>query len=94
MPGIQSIVYLLTELKSSYIAAQVAGAFLGVGLANLVFSDPLFFASHHARAGVAQLLGEFVATFGLLSVIWGCVRHRPGAVAYAVAAYIKEDYIT
>jgi glycerol uptake facilitator-like aquaporin len=76
----------------AFLAAQIIGAFLGVGLANLMFGERVFFASHHARAGGAQLLGEFVATFGLLSVIWGCVRCRPEAVPLAVAAYITGAY--
>ncbi|MBC7911453.1 MAG: aquaporin, partial [Pyrinomonadaceae bacterium] len=54
---------------------------------------PVFFASHHARQGGAQLFSEFVATFGLLAVIWGCVRRRRiEAVPYAVAAYITAAY--
>jgi glycerol uptake facilitator-like aquaporin len=76
----------------AYVAAQIAGAFLGVGLANLMFGEPLFFASHHSRAGGAQLLGELIATFGLLAVILGCSRNRPEAVALAVAAYITGAY--
>jgi glycerol uptake facilitator-like aquaporin len=75
-----------------YLAAQIAGAFVGVGAANLMFGEPLFFASQHVRMGDAQLLGEFVATFGLLSVIWGCVHHKPEAVPFAVAAYITGAY--
>ena len=57
-----------------------------------MFSAPLFFASRQARAGGAQLFSEFVATFGLLAVIWGCARTRPAHVAYAVAAYITAAY--
>ena len=75
-----------------YIAAQIAGAFAGVGLANLMFEKPLFFASGHERSGAAQLVSEFVATFGLLSVIWGCGRRRGGAVPFAVGAYITAAY--
>ena len=71
-----------------YIGAQVLGAFAGVALAHLMFGLPLFFSSRHVRAGGAQMLGEFVASFGLLSVIWGCVRFRADAIPYAVAAYI------
>jgi glycerol uptake facilitator-like aquaporin len=76
----------------AYIAAQVAGAVCGVAIANLMFGLPPWFASHHARAGAAQLLGEFVATFGLLAVIWGCVRSRTTATPFAVAAYIIAAY--
>ena len=75
-----------------YIAAQVAGAFLGVAVAHGMFGEPLFFASRHARAGSAQFLSEFVATFGLLSVIWGVARRRAAAVPFAVAAYITAAY--
>src|SRR5580693_3443243 len=63
----------------AYIAAQIAGAFAGAAAAHLMFGLPLFFASTHVRSGPPQLFSEFVATFGLLSVIWGCVRHRPAA---------------
>lgn len=72
----------------AYVAAQCLGAFVGVATANLMFELPVFFASRHARGGVAQLLGEFVATFGLLAVIWGCARTRTSAVPFAVGAYI------
>ncbi|MBV9956881.1 MAG: aquaporin, partial [Acidobacteria bacterium] len=44
------------------------------------------------RSGGAQLFSEFVATFGLLAVIWGCVRLRSSAVPFAVAAYITAAY--
>jgi glycerol uptake facilitator-like aquaporin len=49
-------------------------------------------ASTHVRAGAAQVLSEAVASFGLLSVIWGVARARPGALAFAVAAYITGAY--
>jgi len=71
-----------------YILAQIVGAFTGVAAAHLMFGLPLFSASRHARFGGAQAFSEFVATFGLLSVIWGCVRFRVLAVPFAVAAYI------
>jgi glycerol uptake facilitator-like aquaporin len=75
-----------------YIAAQLVGAFAGVGAANLMFGEPMYFASRHARAGGAQLFSEFVATFGLLAVIWGCVRLRASTVPFAVGAYITSAY--
>ena len=76
----------------SYVVAQVAGAFAGVAAAHVMFELPLFFASRHVRSGVAQAFSEFVATFGLLSVIWGCARLRSDAVPIAVAAYITAAY--
>src|SRR6202050_474091 len=75
-----------------YISAQIAGAFAGVATAHLMFGEPLFFASRHVREGKAQLFSEFVATFGLLSIIWGCARLRSSAVPFAVGAYITGAY--
>lgn len=75
-----------------YVAAQTAGAFAGVAAAHLMFGEPLFFASRHARSGAAQAFSEFVATFGLLAVIWGCVRLRSATVPFAVGAYITAAY--
>ena len=75
-----------------YLGAQIAGAFAGVAVAHVMFELPLFFASQHARVGSAQMFSEFVATFGLLAVIWGCVRARPSVVPFAVAAYITAAY--
>ncbi len=75
-----------------YIAAQVAGAFAGVASTHIMFGLPLFFASRHERSGGAQLFSEFIATFGLLAVVWGCARFRSTAVPFAVAAYITAAY--
>ena len=76
----------------AYVGAQLVGAVLGVALANLMFGLPVFFASQHVRAGAAQWLGEFVATFGLLAVIWGCSRSRATVTPFAVGAYIIGAY--
>jgi glycerol uptake facilitator-like aquaporin len=75
-----------------YIGAQISGAFAGVAAAHVMFGEPLFFASRHVRAGNAQMFSEFVATFGLLSIIWGCARLRSSAVPFAVGAYITGAY--
>jgi glycerol uptake facilitator-like aquaporin len=75
-----------------YVAAQVMGAFAGVATAHLMFEVPLFFASRHARSGPPQVFSEFVATFGLLAVIWGCARLRSSAVPFAVGSYITAAY--
>jgi len=75
-----------------YVASQVVGAFLGVAAAHVMFGEPVFFASRHTRSGAAQLFSEFIATFGLLSIIWGCVRRRSESVPFAVGAYITAAY--
>lgn len=75
-----------------YLMAQIVGGFVGVAIANLMFDEPIFSVSHHVRAGTGQLLGEVVATFGLLATILGCSRRRPDAVPFAVGAYITAAY--
>jgi glycerol uptake facilitator-like aquaporin len=77
----------------AYLGAQIAGALVGVATADVMFSEPVFALSRHARHGPAQMLSEFVATFGLLSVVWGCSRLRSAAaVPFAVGAYISAAY--
>lgn len=76
----------------TYILAQTAGAFGGAAIAHVMFGLPLFFASRHQRAGWRQMFSEFIATFGLVLVICGCVRFRSAMVPFAVAAYIMAAY--
>ena len=74
------------------VCIQVVGAFAGVAAAHLMFAEPIFFASSHARTGAAQWWSECVATFGLIAVIISCNRSRPRATPVAVAAYITAAY--
>jgi glycerol uptake facilitator-like aquaporin len=76
----------------SYVVAQVAGAFGGVAIAHGMFKEAIFSISQHERSGASQVFSEFIATFGLLAVIWGCSRRRAGAVPFAVGAYITAAY--
>jgi glycerol uptake facilitator-like aquaporin len=75
-----------------YCVAQIVGAFLGVGLADAMFGEPLYAWSTHIRSGWSQGLSEGVATFGLLAVIWGCSRRRASVTPFAVGAYITAAY--
>ena len=76
----------------SYVAAQCSGGVAGAMVAHLMFGLPLFSLSRHARSGAAQVFSEFVATFGLLAVIWGCSRVRANSIPFAVGAYITAAY--
>jgi glycerol uptake facilitator-like aquaporin len=76
----------------AYVAAQFAGAFAGVAVAHMMFGLAIFSVSTHARSGAGQMFSEFVATFGLLAVIWGCARSRPAVTPFAVGAYIAAAY--
>ncbi len=80
------------RLVPGYLVAQFSGAWLGVLAAHAMFGLPLVQVSEHVRRGSAQCFSEFVATFGLLAVIWGCSRHRATAVPIAVGAYITAAY--
>jgi glycerol uptake facilitator-like aquaporin len=75
-----------------YLAAQFTGAIVGVWTAHIMFALPLIQTSRHVRIGQAQYFSEFVATLGLLAVIWGCSRSRIAAVPFAVGAYITAAY--
>lgn len=75
-----------------YLLAQFVGGIGGVIAANLMFGLPAVFVSHHARAGMAQLFSEFIATLGLLSVILAASRSHVAVVAIAVGAYISAAY--
>jgi glycerol uptake facilitator-like aquaporin len=74
-----------------YIAAQVAGGIGGAVTAHIMFGLPLISLSQHARAGSAQAFSEFIATFGLIAVIWGSAS-RANLVPFAVGAYITAAY--
>ena len=76
----------------AYTLAQLIGAVMGVWVAHLMFGERLLMLSLQPRSGPAQMVSEFVATFGLLSVIRGCSRRRSDAVPFAVAAYIAAAY--
>jgi glycerol uptake facilitator-like aquaporin len=83
---------LLWRDVPAYVAAQLAGAVVGVWSAHVMFGERVLMLSRHGRSGPAQMVSEFVATFGLLAVIWGCSRRRSDAVPFAVAAYIAAAY--
>jgi glycerol uptake facilitator-like aquaporin len=75
-----------------YIAAQCIGGIAGAVAAHLMFGLPWYSLSSHPRSGWPLVFSEFIATFGLLLVIWGCSRLRSQATPFAVAAYITSAY--
>lgn len=80
------------SIAATYIAAQLAGAILGAWVAHLMFELPLFQMSATTRTGAGQWLAEFVATFGLLLTIFGCLAGARTAIPYAVGLYITAAY--
>jgi glycerol uptake facilitator-like aquaporin len=75
-----------------YIPAQCIGAISGAIAAHGMFGLPAISWSHHERSGPAEGVSEFIATFGLLCVIWGASRYRSRMVPFAVGAYITAAY--
>jgi glycerol uptake facilitator-like aquaporin len=75
-----------------YILVQILGGCLGALFAHLMFGLSPFQLATTVRTGLPQWFAEFVATFGLILTILGCVRFKPDAVAVAVGLYITAAY--
>jgi glycerol uptake facilitator-like aquaporin len=82
-----------TAEATAYVAAQVLGGCIGAVVANLMFELPAVELSAHDRTGSGLWLGEVVATFGLVLVVFGVARSQHAAhIAYAVGGYIAAAY--
>jgi glycerol uptake facilitator-like aquaporin len=75
-----------------YVVVQIIGGICGVVIAHLMFDNQIIDPSTTARTGIGQWTGEFVATFGLIMAILGCLKSRPEAVPYAVGLFITAGY--
>jgi glycerol uptake facilitator-like aquaporin len=95
-PAVSLVTWLRGELGGrtalAYIGVQIVGGCAGAVLAHLMFGLDLFQLGSKARTGLGQWAGEFIATFGLIATILGCVRFKPEAVATAVGLYITSAY--
>jgi glycerol uptake facilitator-like aquaporin len=80
------------RITALYILMQVIGGLVGVWAAHLMFELPVWQVSLHTRTGSGQWFAEFVATFGLVLTIFGCLARTPSAVPYAVGLYITSAY--
>lgn len=80
------------RLALLYVVAQVIGGLAGTALAHAMFGLPVFEIASHVRSGPAQFLSEVVASFGLVTVILGGLRARPGAIPSLVGLYIVSAY--
>ena len=79
-------------IAAAYIGAKLVGAILGVVSAHFMFELELLQSSQKLRLGPSQWYSEFIATFGLVFVILGCVKFRESAVPLAVGLYISAAY--
>ena len=83
---------LAPRIALLYMVWQIAGGLCGTILAHLMFEEPLFQISVHLRSGLAQYASEFIATFGLLAVIFGGIRFTQTAIPWLVGLYITAAY--
>lgn len=95
-PAVTLAFYIRKEISARdsglFVVAQIIGGIMGVFIAHLMFENPLIDPSTHARTGVSQWISEFVATFGLVATILGCLKTRPETIPYAVGLYITAAY--
>jgi glycerol uptake facilitator-like aquaporin len=77
---------------AAYIAVQIVGGIVGVWAAHAMFELSLWQVSVTVRTGPGQWFAEFVATFGLVLTILGCLARTPAAIPYAVGLYITAAY--
>jgi glycerol uptake facilitator-like aquaporin len=76
----------------AYTIAQCAGGILGAVLANVMFDVGQHLSTKH-RVGGGHLVGEVVATGGLIALIFALARTKRGLLAApAVGAYIGAAY--
>lgn len=96
-PAVSLVARIGGNQKSSetfaYVAAQVIGAIIGAIVANLMFALPAIQISNNARNSVGMLLGEVIATAGLITVIGVLsARNQTEKIPVAVASWIGSAY--
>ena len=92
-----TVVFLMRKnigfgIAAAYIGVQLVGGILGVVSAHFMFETELLQSSQKIRSGPSQWYSEFIATFGLVLVIQGCIKFRESAVPFAVGLYISSAY--
>ena len=95
-PAVTMMAMLRRELPVStaivHMAAQFAGAVIGVWIAHAMFAEPILQVAAKHRDGISQGFSELVATFGLIGTILGTERSRPAFTPVAVGLYVTAAY--
>ncbi len=95
-PAVTLAFWLRREIEGrealAFTAVQIIAGIIGVWIAHLMFQEQLFQFSTKARTGGSQWLAELVATYGLVLIIFGGIRHKPDAVPMLVGLYITAAY--
>ncbi|MFZ4064140.1 MAG: aquaporin [Candidatus Nanopelagicaceae bacterium] len=78
---------------AAYIVVQFAGGFIGTVFANIMFSKPAVFQSHHERSGTNLFVSEIFATAGLVMIIHLITEQQRGELApFVVPAWIGTAF--
>ena len=95
-PAVTLVFLIRREINAKnalyYIVVQILGGLTGAIVAHIMFELPLIEPSITIRSGVSQWVAEFVATFGLIATILGCLKAKPSAIPYAVGLFISAGY--
>ena len=96
-PAVSLVQVIRREMSAveflSFISAQIAGAITGAIIANLMYDLPAIQISTHERVSTGTLVGEVIATAGLITVIFVLVaRAQEKLIPVAVAAWIGSAY--
>jgi glycerol uptake facilitator-like aquaporin len=96
-PLVSGIAYFRKELSAGntiyFFVAQILGGSLGAILANLMFQHPAIEPSQHVRNGSHLLLGEVIASAGLIFIIFLAVKQGiDKKIPRLVAAWIGAAY--
>ena len=95
-PAVSIAFFLKKQLSAKtclcFILFQIAGGIAGTMLAHFMFELPLIQLSDNARSGLSQYGSEWLATMGLICVIFGGIASKPQAVPMLVGLYISAAY--
>lgn len=94
-PAVSLAFYLRGQMSvydlCRYVPVQIIGAIVGVWVTHIMYDEQIIQVSTTSRTGPSQWVSEILATFGLLFVIFGGLRHR-ASVPALVALYITGAY--
>ena len=97
-PAVSLVQVIRREMNASefaaFVSAQIAGAITGAIVANVMFDLQAIQISTNERVSTGTLIGEVIATAGLITVIFVLVaRSQDKLIPVAVAAWIGSAYL-
>jgi arsenate reductase len=97
-PAVSLVQVIRREMNAveflSFVSAQIVGAITGAIVANVMFDLQAIQISTNERVSTGTLIGEVIATAGLIVVIFVLVaRAQEKLIPVAVAAWIGSAYL-